>query len=160
MSTCNFETQENFDLWILNTDGLGMAYPCDENGKPDETKEPKFDEWLYQMDIDTELAEVKAVIQKVLDKKDLNYFKVIFKDGYYTGIQAFIKDTWGTPEKLDNEDCQYYYGEYRSVAIRKYNSEKRYINKKVLPALKEAGFVKLICVGVFSNGEAVYEIAS
>ena len=46
----------------------------------------------------------------------------------------------------------------RSIAIRKYKAEINRINKKLLPLFeKELGFDHIRCIGVFSNGEAIYE---
>ena len=43
---------------------------------------------------------------------------------------------------------------------RKYISEVKFINKKLLPKLAEFyGFERYVCVCIFSNGEAVYEKA-
>lgn len=143
MSTCNFVTQSDFNLYI------------------------------YDEDLDDTLDKREAVAQYVLNMEDtfiqseqlageLNK-KLIFHDieietGYYTGIQTYIKKYYEDIEQLDNEDCHYHFDMCRSKALRKYKAEVKRINKRLLPKFKtELGFEQIKLVGVFSNGEAVYQ---
>lgn len=62
------------------------------------------------------------------------------------------------PYDMDNEDCHYYYGYCKSIAQRKYDSEIKYINKKIFKYFTDYTDWQCIkCIGVFSNGEAIYK---
>ena len=89
---------------------------------------------------------------------DLIFHELELKSGYYEGIQIFVGEL-ENPHELDNEDCRYYYDMCRSQAIRKYDAEIRRINKWLEKVAVEHGWRKLHCLGVFSNGEAVYQYA-
>ena len=57
---------------------------------------------------------------------------------------------------IDNDDAKYYFDVYRSVALREADREKRKIAKWLESLAKNGDFEILVCVGRFSNGEAVY----
>ena len=86
----------------------------------------------------------------------LTFHEVIFHSGYYDGIQLYVEENYYLPYELDNEDCHYYYNMCRSKAIRKYDSEVRKINKWMDKIATQYGWRELHCLGIFSNGEAVY----
>ena len=89
----------------------------------------------------------------------LFFHEVKFKSGYYDGVQLYVEEKAVNPHELDNEDCRYYYDMCRSVAIRKYNAEIRKINRWMEKTAVEYGWRKLNCLGIFSNGEAIYQYA-
>lgn len=138
MGTCNYISQKDFDLYI--TEEVG-----------NETYEEL--ELIYN--------EAKWLATSL--NNELTFYKIIITEGYYVGLQTFIQGTeWQIQtehfEELNNEGCHYYFGMCRSEAIRKHNAEVNKINKKLLPLFeKELGFDHIKCVGVFSNGEAIYE---
>lgn len=132
MSTNNFVTQNDFDLWVIDTDN-------------------------FQND-DYEVLNMDFKYCILFKIKDLTYCELCLKDGYYSGIQSYIKIEHD-PMELDNESCHYYFDKCKSKAIKEFKSEINYINKKVLPKLKEISFIKIRKVGGFSNGEAIYEVA-
>ena len=88
----------------------------------------------------------------------LTFHHLEFKSGYYDGVQIFVEE-FENPHDLDNDDCRYYYDMCRSQAIRKYEAEIRKINKWMNKVATEYGWRKLHCLGVFSNGEAIYQYA-
>ena len=136
MSTPNFYNQKDFGLFV-----------CD-------------DEQAEFLDLDYALEET----QKELGRAPL-FFEFSLKAGHYEGAQIFVQPnyycrTYGTPEELENDDCKMQWDLCRSVAIRKYEAEKKWINREFLPRLAEKlGMRKLLCLGVFSNGEAIYQWA-
>ena len=138
MGTCNYITQSDFDLYIIEEVG-------------NETYEEL--ELIYN--------EAKWLATSL--NNELTFYKIIITEGYYVGLQTFIQGTeWQIQtkyfEELSNEDCHYYFGMCRSKAIRKHKAEVNRINKKLLPLFKKKlGFDHIRCVGVFSNGEAIYE---
>lgn len=86
--------------------------------------------------------------------------------GYYSGFQFFVKERYEDqfdldPESrycIDNDEAHYYFDTYRSVALRRAESEKRKI-ARWLNQLTQSGFNRIACVGRFSNGEATYDFA-
>ena len=138
MGACNYITQSDFDLYI--TEEVG-------NETYDEL------EFIYR--------EADRLASRL--NKELTFYRITIIDGYYYGLQTHVKFKDGPDysydiEELNNEDCQYYFGMCRSKAIRKYKAEVNKINKKLLPLFeKELGFDHIRCIGVFSNGEAIYE---
>ena len=98
----------------------------------------------------------KEVMEKFNYSLDFHHLE--FKSGYYDGVQLYVEE-FENPYELDNEDCRYYYDMCRSQAIRKYDAEIRKINKWMEKTAVEYGWRKLNCLGVFSNGEAIYQYA-
>ena len=169
MSTPNFITQPGFPLMILDdTDyefpvcpecggwmeqvngGKWTCTACEyETDDVDHDCETEFDELLYE--------DMLRFFEPHLDRfnETLTFFKVTFRSGYYRGVQAYV--TWeNDPHDLYNSECRYYWDMCRSQAIRKYEAEQRRV-AKYLKGLRKEGLKELRCVGVFSNGEAVYE---
>lgn len=168
MSTPNFETQTEFDLYV--TDNF-VVYPyeldenddfvLDNNGDPiiNYDVEPFFDYSYFE--------ECKNFTNNNLNSK-LKFFTISFADGYYSGIQTFITpkkpndfnalDFLEYPHYYDNSQLFREFGCNTYILKRKILAEIKLINNKLLPQLKENYFFdKIKCVGIFSNGEAIYE---
>ena len=132
MSTANFVTMRDFDLYAID-----LEYPAEY---------PDFLDLLYALDLDNR-------------NSDLDFHRIHVVPGYYCGDQVFV-ETLDSFRDFDDDDADYFLGMTRRVLLEKYDAEIEEIRRwmeKTLPAL---GFVKLRCVGVYSNGEAVYEIAA
>lgn len=142
MSTPNFHNMENFDLFV-------KVYEPEEDSD-------RFEEMFFYEDIFEGYDGFKDVMEEFSD--NLTFHKIDFKSGYYEGIQLYVEEL-ENPHDLDNEDCRYYYDMCRSQAVRKYEAEIRKINKWMEKVATEYGWMKLHCVGIFSNGEAIYEYA-
>lgn len=180
MSTPNFHTQKNFDLYVQVFEPVSIEeyqkeyFPDDDYYYADyeeaETKEEKAEilekayneametwhEFFYQ-DIFDGADGFKTLMKNLNDS--LFFHEVRFKSGYYDGIQLYVEEKAVNPHELDNEDCRYYYDMCRSQAIRKYDAEIRKINKWMEKTAVEYGWRKLNCLGIFSNGEAIYQYA-
>ena len=147
MSTPNFYTMENFNLYIKayepEEDYDDIFYNYDE-------VQMFYDDIFYGYDGFNELMENL--------NDDLTFHKLEIKGGYYSGVQIYVREL-ENPHELDNDDCRYYYDICRSQAIRKYDAEIRKINKWLDKTAVDYGWKKLYCIGIFSNGEAVYEYA-
>jgi hypothetical protein len=168
MSTPNFKTQSLFDLYVTNN---FVVYPyaidenddylLDENGDYiiDYDATPYFDYSYFE--------DCKNYTDNYLNSK-LRFFTISFEDGHYSGIQTFIEPK--QPNDFDALDFleypQYYYtkelfaqfGYNTYILKRKILKEINLINKTLLPQLKAHYFFdKICCVGIFSNGEAIYE---
>lgn len=171
MSTPNFQTQTLFDLYVTynflqhpylidpNTDD----YVLDENGDYiiNYDIEPFFDNSYFD--------ECKNYIDKNLNSK-LAFFEIGFEYGYYSGIQTFITpkdpndfdpfDWLEYPQYYDTKELFTQFGYNTYILKRKILAEINLINTKLLPQLKQHYyFDKIKCVGIFSNGEAIYENA-
>lgn len=156
MGTPNFRTQKDFDMYVTNFE------VTEEDIKVYEAENDcEFDyEFEAQCFYDFEIDNFNWLLNHALTekfKRTLEFFNVGLKDGYYTGIQTYIALQSENPYELDNEGCHYYFDMNRSTAIRKYDSEIRFINKKLLPYIRDnSSFERLVCNGIFSNGEAIY----
>lgn len=142
MSTPNFHTMENFDLFV-------KVY------EPEEDYD-EFEAQFFYEDIYEGFDGFKDLMENLNDS--LFFHKITFESGYYDGVQLYVEEL-ENPHELDNEDCRYYYDMCRSQAIRKYDAEIRKINKWMDKVATEYGWRKLHCLGIFSNGEAIYEYA-
>lgn len=142
MATANFYNQKNFDLYV-------KAYESEDGYS-------EFEADIFYDDIFNGYDGFKEVMEKFND--DLIFHSLEFQSGYYDGVQLYVKEK-ENPHELDNEDCKYYYDMCRSQAIRKYDTEINKINKWMKKVAVEYGWKKINCLGVFSNGEAIYEYA-
>lgn len=167
MSTPNFKTQSLFDLYVTN-DFLQYPYELDENddfvldteGNPiiNYDVEPFFDYSYFD--------ECKNYTDNNLNSK-LAFFTISFEDGYYQGVQTFIEpkylndfdalDFLEYPQYYDTQELFAQFGYNTYILKRKILAEIKLINTKLLPQLKQYySFDKIKCVGIFSNGEAIY----
>ena len=90
------------------------------------------------------------------------FHEIKLQGGYYYGVQFYVEVNHDLTEDKDytNDDCHYYFDCCRSVAYRKYEAEIRKINRKLDVLAKKFGLQEYVCVARFSNGEAVYDLAS
>ena len=167
MSTANFNSNQlGFPLYVHDNIYAKVCPECGAwNNAEEETcfdcgasledAQEKSDwvqeEWLCD--------EVKSCMDEI--NKELAFFEVGLMSGYYVGVQFDVnfKMRWGCeldPEEMDNDDAHYYFDCCRSVMLRKYERERRKLAKKLKALADDFGFEEIVCVGVFSNGEAVY----
>lgn len=158
MSTPNFITQSDFDMYIIDFEPLSeeeqKQYEIDNDCKYDEELEA---EWF----LDDEIKNFNWLLQHYLkeNKRELKFCNIELRNGHYTGVQTYV-DILYDPREYDNDTCKYEHGLCRSKAIRALQSEINFINKKLFPYIRDnSSFEKLICIGIFSNGEAVYKYA-
>lgn len=172
MSTANFDSRQlGFPLYVH--DDL-YAKVCPECGAWCDPSEPECWECgasLADADVRYDELGMEDLYDCVTrDLKDINssllFFDVSVKSGYYAGMQLDVnwkKIGWmgvaGDPEELDNDDAHFYFDCCRSEMLRKYEREQRKLGKALKELADSYGFEEIVCVGVFSNGEAVYERA-
>ena len=179
MSTPNFYNQQNFKLYIQNFEPMSLEEYEAEEFQYDEYHYSEYeaavnDDWkkfileksynatmdfwneTFYDDIYQGYDGFKGKMEEFNDT--LTFHELQFRSGYYTGVQIYVEEK-ENPHELDNEDCHYYYDMCRSKAIRKYDAEIRKINHWMDSVATEYGWRELICLGVFSNGEAVYKYA-
>lgn len=163
MSTANFKTQVDFPLYVHGEDEFYMRR-CPEcglaNSAEAETCECGADltrcEYIWD-DIEAEyfFDSIMNRCEELSDK--LLFHKITAISGYYSGMQLYVELTDNVYYLEDNEDCKCYMGMYKSQAQRKYEAEQNKVNRLLEKIAEEYNFYKIRCVGVFSNGEAVYE---
>ena len=176
MSTPNFKTQNNFDLYVHSDNDFyfgtcpecGEYFPagaeqCAVCGADLTGERLEFDDFLAN--------DFYNGVQDELDSinENFTFHKIVLKSGHYTDVQFYVEitddaDSAGfSADNLDdprygpdNESCRYYLDMCRSVAIRKYRAEQNKVKKALARLAADFGFIKLACVDIFSNGEAIY----
>lgn len=159
MGTANFITQDRFDLYVTDYEAPSKQ-DLIEQGYADEEAENydcSLDLEMFYDDIQSEFEYVSKALAKKL-RKPLQYHEIVLKSGYYAGVQLFVNEINENPHNLGNEDTHYYYGMCRSKAIKEYEADIQRARKLMEMIAKELHFVRLGCIGIFSNGEAVYHI--
>lgn len=176
MSTPNFRTQEDFDLYCYDEWDISQEQ-VDEMREMNEydssISDDTIEEWIAEDNVrflEEDFPYAHKECKEEL-KRGLEFFTVTLMGGHYGGVQFYVEldknlHNWGSTidevlEYIDNEDTRYYYDMRKSEFKRKIISEVNFINKKYLPLLaRKTGFKKYNCIGIFSNGEAIYELAS
>ena len=173
MSCPNFETQENFKLFLwdferptdeyLNENILEIDEDITSIEDITESMRNEYAESIYEREYRDIVDNFSETVHDILHtlKRELQFFEITLKDGYYCGLQFYVEETGNMRyicvEDVDNEETRYYYDMCKSEFLRKYYSEINFINKKLLPKLaKFFSFEEYYCGGMFSNGEAVY----
>lgn len=167
MSAPNFYTQKNFPLYVAAFEPMDIEeyeaeyFADDEYNYPDNLEKSynkAMEDWeyLYYEDIYNGIDGLKGLMEDFSDS--LIFHTLQFKSGYYVGVQVYVEEK-DNPHELDNEDCRYCFDMCRSEVIRKYDAEVRKINRWMKKTLPMYGWKELHCVGIFSNGEAIYEYA-
>lgn len=120
-----------------------------------------FSLFVFEEDDSIECQIVADMVCEDLDELNdsLLFHKICLDSGYYYGMQ-FVVEEENNPNDLDNDDCRYYFDMYRSVAIRRYDSEINKINRWLRKLADSYDFTEMVCTAVFSNGEAIYAPAS
>ena len=158
MGTCNYITQSDFDLYTIEYSSPTQEEIEDFMIETGEMFDEDFNSEIFYYDM---CRDAERLAERI--NKELTFYKIKIGCGYYYGIQTLIHGTnwynyYNNVEDMDNDACKYYFGMCRSKAIRKYKAEINRINKKLLPLFeKELGFDRIRCIGIFSNGEAIYE---
>lgn len=170
MSTRNFVGNDYFDDYAY------VYYaPSEEEIKLyEEENECEYDyEAEAELDYECEYDNAQYTIKHALEKFNITLFNIEVRSGYYDGLELIvtsdisgldvddITDIDYLKENYDNDDMRYYFGhlaDYKSHIIPKIKAEINKMDKKVLPYIaNNTGFRRINCVGVFSNGEGVYE---
>ncbi len=164
MGTCNFRTPKNFPLYVMDDIYAGYCDECDVlySITSDEKCCPECGAVLRDIDYDYGyMEETFDSLESMAESAnvDFRFHNIIVESGYYTGVQLDV-DEIENPENLDNYDCNYNFGMCRSKAIRAYHSEQNKVRKALKKIAEEVGMEEIVCLGVFSNGEAIYQRAN
>lgn len=131
----------------------------EENGEPYSVEMYYGDCYFWQ---EIKAREAEELIEEIQDT--LQFHDITIEGGRYYSFQFFVEEKYSgyfdldknSRYCIDNEDAHYYFDMCRSRALRAADAEKRKI-RKWLEGLEKRGFDKLVCVAMFSNGEAIYE---
>lgn len=178
MSTPNFYNQKDFKLFVQSFEPVSIeeyekeyfmeSFLYDEWKEADEEDKDDILERAYNEDMESwneifyeDLYDGADGFKDVMEdfNDTLAFLKVEFKSGYYDGVQLYVSLESENPYELDNDDCRYYFDDCRSKCIRKFESEINKVNKWMEKVATQYGWRELICLGIFSNGEAVYRYA-
>lgn len=159
MSIPNYKLMRNFPLFAHDC----ICHCCPSCG---ELADNGADEChvcgsKYVYEFDHMLAhETVSDVQKRLAEvnRGLTFHTIEVDGGEYYGVQLYVKEDHN-PNDYDNDDCRYHFDMFRSVAIRRFNSEINKITKLLGRLADEFGFDELYCDGIFGNGEATYSKA-
>lgn len=161
MSAPNFWTMDNFDLYVMGDEDicLAMLGDEDENGNKIESYTYADIDFAYTLFVDTKYEDYN-IFSSIEDLNgSLNWYKVILKDGYYSGVQIYVDTQWYNIGKWSEEDCMDEFGMTKKETMLAILEEQKIISKWLEEVATDFGFRKLICDGVFSNGEAIYHYA-
>ena len=190
MSTANFVTQDNFPLYVLDyseitvpqlyscpeciDDGRGFAlkpvimdyfgdneYECPRCGF--NTDDPEKSGCKYygpDYDYISMLADDIETACTIANRAH-DFWDIALIDGYYTGLQliAYIRGESEPRNRFFPEDPACYY-ETDEPEYTQALEEVASVRAKMSEIAESYGMEKYNCIGVFSNGEAVYEYAS
>lgn len=140
MSTANFrQIEHNIPLYVFDDSDL------DEFERDD----------IYD--------EIKHDVQKL--NVQLDIFTVEVRSGYYMGLQLYACVPFGGYEysaeelaEFDDDDIPYYCDcENMQEFSELYEKERELICTRFSEIAKDYGFVQIRRIGLFSNGEAIYE---
>lgn len=157
----------NFRLMDYNMPMVCGGYGIKDFGKLKAEYEAEYDEeyteGMYESDMEFESEEAEQMAENF--SNGLKYHKVEIEGGYYYGFQFTVSELYGKQFDLDksseycidNDDAHYYFDCCRSKAIREADAEKRKIRKWLEETAAKCDFEILVCLGIFSNGEAVYD---
>ena len=163
MSTPNFYNQQNFKLYVKSFEPISLEeYEAEYFDGDEEDLEEYYENDMryWEKDFYDDIYEGFVGFKDLMEEFNdtLTFHELKFYSGYYTGVQIYVEEK-ENPHELDNDDCNYYYDMCRSKAIRKYDAELRKINKWMDKVATQYGWRELHCLGIFSNGEAIYQYA-
>lgn len=167
MSTANFNSNQlGFPLYVhedvyskvcpeCGAWNMETADVCEECGENLENVDARYDAYDTEYLSDEVWSDLRSI------NENLEFFRLGIASGYYSALQFDVdwNERIGDPEDLDNEDAHYYFDCCRSEMLRRYQRERRKVGKKLKELAEFYGFEEIVCIGHFSNGEAVYERA-
>jgi hypothetical protein len=157
MATANFKDMEYGMPMVIggmeNYEDMKKAYES-ETGE-------EYNEDIYYFDLEEIFRDAEKLAEDFTE--NLKYHDITIISGYYSGFQFYVEEKYSgyfdlnksSEYCIENDDAHYYFDVCRSVAIRESDREKRKI-KRWLESLVNYGYDIIVCVGRFSNGEAVY----
>lgn len=157
MGTCNFWTMDDFDLVVMSDEKICQNFLGDEFI---EERKAEFEDYDPIDDIELAWDLFKEDMDEWSGLDYLNdtllWYNVRLKSGYYDGVQFYIDTEWLDIDGWDDDECYMYFDRNKEETKQMIEEEKKRIND-FLDKMVEYGWERIRCVGVFNNGEAVYE---
>ena len=155
MSTPNFRIQKDFPLFVADFEPMDFEEWKKENvSKQDriERSDEMLEDWYDDYCDDNErffYEDFPYDVQIMIDRenKGLQWFEIQLQDGYHSGLQLYVIER-DCPCDDEEEDK------------KSYKEEIKTVNEKLRKIANEYRFTELVCVGIFSNGEAFYQEAN
>ena len=158
MGTCNFWTMDDFDLVVMSDETICKNYLSEEFI---EERKADFEDYEPTDDIELAWELFNEDMNEWSEMDDLNdtllWYNVKLKSGYYDGVQFYIDTEWLPIDGWDDDECYMYFDRDKEETKKMIEEEKERINKFLEEMVTLFGFERIRCVGVFNNGEAVYE---
>lgn len=163
MSTPNFKHSKLTDLGLpLIVGGVGEDYDQlaeSYNQGLEEGDEP-YNEDMYNTEVDWDITRREEDLEDLNNK--LEFFEVVIESGYYSGWQYNVKeigqyDGYESIQSIDDETAQEYYGKSAAEVKHQVDTELVIVRDYLYSQVSDPYTVEIYCVGVFSNGEAIYK---
>lgn len=163
MATNNFRTQDNFPLFCSRYFD-GYEYENEETGETE----------FYESDY-YEFEQAEKLLEQF--NAELSYYRIRLESGYYTGVQIILEeqndvelteyytaDNWKIYRASEKERYygeNYYFDLPYSLRVKAEQRERKKIEQYCRTVLKDYyDFDEYVCIAKFSNGEALYGLAS
>lgn len=163
MSAPNFKTMADFPLIVAEPHyrkvcpvcGLGNcddADTCEECGEDLTDVQAEYDDLAGEDDYEN----MSWYAKKANEEQD--FYAVTVESGYYTGLQFYVTSKYDEEdvERMDDEDCDYEFGKTKAEALADLRAAADSVREWLAQAKEDLGLTELSCMGVFSNGEAIY----
>ena len=167
MSCPNFKSMRDFPLIVADDPYLKPcpdcgawnseeATKCEDCGCSLEDVSPVYDELSCE--------DICNGMQRVADRMNgaQPFYNVTVESGHYRGVQFYVDCKYYERDllEMDSEDSRDEFGWPRWLMLRKFKSAGNMIRRELEKARKEMGLDKLVCIDIFSNGEAIYRKVS
>ena len=161
MSTPNFD-QTKLNKFNLPLVVFGMGNDFEQRKKDFKSDcGEEYTEYHYQHEINNIEWDFR---DKELQKfnSELKHFELKLEDGYYVGVQYDIEETdsyndYETIQDITDEDADYYYGLSAKEVKAEFENDLTKIREFLKKQVNAPYVIELNCVGVLSNGEAIYK---
>ena len=162
MSTANFRNMTDFPLIVAKDEYRKVCPECGLGNCADADKCEDCDCDLSEVESTfDDLAMEDLIVDMERAAKRMNegqeFFTVTVESGYYTGVQFYVESKYDDLCRWSEYDLDYEFGKGRAEVFADYEAAKESVTDGLHKAKEELGLMELSCIGVFSNGEAVYK---
>ena len=163
MSAPNFN-QTKLNKFNLPLVVFGMGNDFEQRKKDFESEYgDEYTENHYQAEIDDmECVQTNEELQEF--NSGLKHFELKLESGYYQGVQYDIEETdsyndYESIQDITDEDADYYYGLSAKEVKAEFENDLAKIREFLHEQVNSPYVIELDCMGIFSNGEAIYKEA-
>lgn len=163
MSTPNFN-QTRLNKFNLPLVVFGMGNDFEQRKKDfEQENDDEYTENHYLAEIDD--MEIPQREEELNDfNTGLKHFELKLESGYYQGVQYDIEETdsyndYESIQDITDEDANYYYGLSAKEVKAEFENDLAKIREFLQKQVNSPYVIELNCMGIFSNGEAIYKEA-